>query len=85
MVAQAAAGTDALVITYRSGRIQTVPLEEPQGEVQNLAFQKGVPEATGAQPAQRAPDRAEAAPPPANGSAAPKSGVKFEWAAPAPE
>ena len=73
---------DTLVITYRSGKVQSVNLDEPMGNISSTEYRTSSPSATGsAPPLQPAPPAQEPKaenkqPPPA------KSGVKFKWAPP---
>ena len=73
---------DTLVITYRSGRVQTVTLDEPMGNISSTEYRTSSPSATGSvPPLQPAPPAQE---PKAENKQNPpaKSGVKFKWAPP---
>lgn len=73
---------DTLIITYRSGKVQSVTLDEPMGNISSTEYRTSSPSATGSvpplQPAPQAqdPQTENKQKPPA------KSGVKFRWAPP---
>lgn len=86
----ALASADTMVITYRSGKVQTVPMNEPRGEVSGLAYLTDplpeVPE-TKPSPLPGAPEVSGRADPvkggPKEQSAKPKdSGITIKWAPP---
>jgi len=49
------ASADTMVITYRSCKVQTVPLDQPSDEVRTLSYKKGAPLAASGSAAKKAP------------------------------
>lgn len=79
---------DTLVITYRSGKTQTVTLDEPSTTINSWQFVGGTTAAT-PQPQQQVkqqeaptPDNTKTGVKPANKPDDKKSGVRFMWNAP---
>ena len=89
------ASADTMVITYRSGKVQQVPMDEPRGEVSGLTYVTDpvppAPETKSTDPARspakdesRRPDPVKVAP--KDGSTKPKgSGFTIKWAPPISE
>lgn len=84
---------DTLVITYRSGKTQTVVLDEPSATINSWQFVGGTTAAPPLQPYQQhqaAPAAQEASKPanakteakPAEKPAEKKSNIRFQWNAP---
>ena len=80
----AAASADTLAITYRSGKVQTVPMDEPRGEVAGISYLKSSvssPETKAkVSPSKPAISGGESQQKPAPDSK--KHGVTIKWAAP---
>lgn len=84
LVAGSTCFADSLVITYRSGHVQTVPLDEPVGAISSTEYRSPTPFTPPPAPdAKAAPQARE--PKAEQPQPAMKSGVKFKWAPPRSE
>lgn len=84
LIAAGSCFADSLVITYRSGHVQTVQLDEPVGAISSTEYRSPAPFTPPPAP------EAQAAPPTREPKAEQtrpntKSGVKFKWAPPRSE
>lgn len=88
--ASSAVSADEIVITHRSGKVQTIRIEQPDDPVEQVSFRRGAGEApraarpdAPAAPAASAAPAAPAAPTVPEPAQKPeRSGIKVKWASP---
>lgn len=76
---------DSLVITYRSGNVQTVQLDEPVGAITSTEYRSPAPFTPPPAPDAKAPPAAEPKVEQKRNQSSGKPAVKFKWAPPRSE
>ncbi len=79
-----AASADSIVITYRSGRVQTVKLDEGIKDIQEIGYRRAVAEKPDAGERDMPSSQTDSGNHPLKEQppAVKKQGIKFKWAAP---